>query len=144
MALDKRVFLWYNWVQTKKGEILMTSKRMLEFAKLLEEKSLLEEKLRELKTRIDLESLGIAEYFNEEGINEITGTFGTLTRKNVRSVHRKKDSNAVEYVEQHFPELVRKDFNTRALTARLAEGVPNQEEFNQYFIVEEKETIILK
>jgi len=69
----------------------MTSKRMMEFAKLLEEKTLLEEKLRELKTRIDLESLGIAEYFNEEGINEITGTFGTLNpQKMFESVHRKK------------------------------------------------------
>lgn len=144
MVLDKREFLWYNWVQTKKGEIVMTSKRMMEFAKLLEEKALLEEKLRELKTRIDLEALGITEYFNEEGINEISGTFGTLTRKKTRSVHRKKDRNAIEYVEQYFPELVHKDFNTRSLTSKLVDGVPNPEEFEQYFIIEEKETIVLK
>ena len=113
-----------------------------ELAKMIEARESLKEKLRQLEARIELESIGILHDMETAGLDEMQTEAGTLVRKTTRSINRKKDVDVVDYVESIFPEIIKKDFNTRTLTSKVKNGLP--ERFEDFFDVEDITKIVLK
>ena len=115
---------------------------MKTLADLMAARERIKSKLKEIETRIELESLGVIEDMRAQGVDTLDTEYGTFTLKRSKSLTRKPDVDVVGYIKEVFPDLIREDFNTNSLKTRIGRGIPTG--FDEYFEVNDVEKITLK